>query len=139
LPGAQRMDTLPEIRHRMSREFGRNWAAIISAAILSHAVERAPGLGTTGHCPVVISSRGLGSTGFNYTCLIEDLVSRGYVVASIEHTYTAVAVWFPDGRVAPRLNETPPKALSSEERIKWMAARTGEGISEGAADIRFVL
>jgi hypothetical protein len=33
--------------------------------------------------------------------LIEDLVSHGYVVASIEHTYTVKAVWFPDGAMVP--------------------------------------
>ena len=89
--------------------------------------------------PVVVFSHGLGGTGFNYTCLIEDLVSRGYVVASIEHTYTASAVWFPDGRVVPRHAENPPTGLSSEERFKWMVARTMEEISQGAADVRFVL
>jgi pimeloyl-ACP methyl ester carboxylesterase len=127
LPGAQRMDALPEIQSRMSREFGRNWAAMISGAIYSHAVERAPVLSSPRRLPVVIFSHGLGGTGFNYTCLIEDLVSRGYVVASIEHTYTAIAVWFPDGRVAPRHKDSPP------------AARTMDLISVGAADVRFVL
>src|SRR5262249_31494214 len=34
-----------------------------------------------------------------YTCLAEDLASRGYVVASIDHTYEATAVAFPDGRL----------------------------------------
>lgn len=139
LPGAQRMDTLPEIQKRMSREFGTNWAAITSGAIFSHAVERAPILKSSQRMPVVIFSHGLGSTGFNYTCLIEDLVSRGYVVASIEHTYIASAVWFPDGRVVPRHTENPPTGVSSEERFKWMVARTTEEISEGAADVRFVL
>jgi pimeloyl-ACP methyl ester carboxylesterase len=139
LPGAQRMETLPEIQNLVSREFGRNWAAIISGAIFSHALERAPILRTARRLPVVIFSHGLGGTGFNYTCLIEDLVSRGYVVASIEHTYTALAVWFPDGRVAPRHIETPPTGLSSEERFKWTMARNTEVISEGAADVGFVL
>ena len=139
LPGAQRMDTLPEIQKRMSREFGRNWAAITSGAIFSHAVERAPVLRSSRRLPVVIFSHGLGSTSFNYTCLVEDLVSRGYVVAAVEHTYIASAVWFPDGRVVPRHTEIPPAGLSSEERFKWMVARTMEQISEGAADVRFAL
>jgi pimeloyl-ACP methyl ester carboxylesterase len=89
--------------------------------------------------PVVIFSHGLGSTGFNYTCLIEHLVSRGYVVVSIEHANIASAVWFPDGRVVPRRTDNPPAGLSSEERFKWMVARTTKEISEGAADVRFVL
>jgi len=139
LPGARRMETLPEIQKRMSREFGRNWVAITSGAIFSYAVERSPILRSSQRLPVVIFSHGLGSTGFNYTCLIEYLVSRGYVVASIEHTYIASAVWFPNGSVVPRHTENPPTGVSSEERFKWMVAHTMEEISEGAADVRFVL
>lgn len=139
LPGAQRMDTLPEIQGRMRREFGSRWPAMISGAIFSHAVERAPIAKSPARLPVVVFSHGLGSTGFNYTCLIEDLVSHGYVVASIEHTYTALAVWFPDGRVVPSHNEPPPAGLSPEERAKWIMTHTTELISEGAADVRFVL
>lgn len=139
LPGAQRMDELPEIQGRMRQEFGSRWPAMISGAIFSHAVERAPVANSSRRLPVVVFSHGLGSTGFNYTCLIEDLVSHGYIVASIEHTYTALAVWFPDGRVVPRHNEPPPAGLSAEERSKWVMAHLTETISEGAADVRFVL
>ena len=71
--------------------------------------------------------------------LIEDLVSHGYVVASIEHTYTANAVWFPDGRVVTLHNDSPPAGLSQSERLKWMMKRVSIGINEGAADIRFVI
>ena len=139
LPGAQRMDSLPDIRPRLAREFGKNWSAIVSGAIFSHAAERAPVAKTPRRFPVVIFSHGLGSTGFNYTCLIEDLVSRGYVVASIEHTYIDLAVWFPDGRVAPRHNDAPPAGLSPEERFQWTVARATETITEGATDVRFAL
>jgi len=139
LPGAQRMNTLPEIQGRMRREFGSRWPAMILGAIFSHAVERAPVAESPRRLPVVVFSHGLGSTGFNYTCLIEDLLSRGYIVASIEHTYTALAVWFPDGRVVLRHNEPPPAGLSREERAKWILAHTTETISEGAADVHFVL
>src|SRR5579871_510076 len=139
MPGAQRMDTLPDIRKSMSRVFGRNWAAITSGAIFSHAIDSAPVSKAVQRFPMVIFSHGLGSPGFSYTCLLEDLVSRGYVVASIEHTYIASAGGFPDGRVVPRHTENPPAGLYSEERFKWTTARTTEEISEGAADVRFVL
>lgn len=139
LPGAQRMEEVPDIQKRMSREFGRNWTPIISGAIFSHAVEGAPVIKGSHRLPIVIFSHGLGSTGFNYTCLIEDLVSRGYVFASIEHTYIASAVWFPDGRVLPRHAENPPAGLSAEDRFKWTVTSTLESISEGAADVRLVL
>jgi dienelactone hydrolase len=110
---------------------------MVSGAIFSHAVERAPAANSSQQFPLVIFSHGLGSSSFNYTCLIEDLVSRGYVVASIEHTYIALAVWFPDGRVVLRHDES--SRLTPEQRFKWMVAHTQEQFSEGAADVRFVL
>jgi dienelactone hydrolase len=139
LPGAQRMDALREVRDLMRQEFGNLWPAMVSGAIFSHAREGAPVANSSRLFPMVVFSHGLGSAGFDYTCLIEDLVSRGYVVASIEHTYTALAVWFPDGRVVLRHKEQPPSGLTPQERFKWMVARVPEQISEGAADVRFVL
>ena len=123
LPGAARMDSIPETRTLMARAFGDQWPSILSGAIFSHAAEEgAPAAKSPRQFPLVVFSHGLGSTGFNYTCLIEDLVSRGYVVAAIEHTYVAKAVWFPHGRVIAR-----------DEK------RTADLIEEGAADVRFVL
>ena len=133
------LDANPETQSRVRREFGHNWPAILSRAIYSHAAERAPIAKNPRRFPLVIFSHGAGGTGFNYTCLTEDLVSRGYVVASIEHTYAAFAVWVPDGRVIPVHRESPPAGLSPDERWKWMGARISEGINEGAADVRFVL
>jgi len=66
-------------------------------------------------------------------------VSHGYVVASIEHAYTAKALWFPDGRVVTQRNASPPAGLSGPERMKWTMKQVSIGISEGAADVRFVI
>lgn len=49
--------------------------------------------------PVVIFTHGYTGTFTDYTFLFEDLASRGYVVASVDHTFEATAVEFPDGRV----------------------------------------
>jgi dienelactone hydrolase len=138
-PGAQQMDTVPEVQSRMRVAFGGNWPAIVSERIFSHAVGHAPVAKSRRQFPVIIFSHGAGGSGFHYTCLIEDLVSRGYVVAAIEHTYGARAVWFPDGRVIPLHEDSPPAWLSPAERSTWMGARITTGINEGAADVRFVL
>lgn len=53
--------------------------------------------------PVVLFSPGYTATATDYTFLLEDLASRGYVVASISHTYEATAVEFPDGRLVRSL------------------------------------
>jgi len=53
--------------------------------------------------PVVVFTHGYTGTFTDYTFLFEELASRGYVVASIDHTHEATAVEFPDGRVAKSL------------------------------------
>ena len=50
--------------------------------------------------PVVVFTHGYTGTFTDYTFLFEELASRGYVVASVDHTYEASAVQFPDGRFA---------------------------------------
>ena len=50
--------------------------------------------------PVVVFTHGFTGTFTDYTYLFEDLASRGYFVASVDHTYEATAVSFPDGRFA---------------------------------------
>jgi predicted dienelactone hydrolase len=49
--------------------------------------------------PVVVFTHGFSGTFTDYTFLSEDLASRGYVVASVDHTFEATAVEFPDGRI----------------------------------------
>jgi predicted esterase len=139
LPGAAQMDALPEINKLMSHEFGNLWTPIVSGEISSHAIDHAPIASIRSPFPVVTFSHGLGSSGFQYTVLIEYLVSHGYVVASIEHTYTAKAIWFPDGRVVTEHSDSPPGGLSPSERLKWMMSKTLVAISEGATDVRFVI
>ena len=53
----------------------------------------------TGPHPVVVFSHGYTGTFTDYTFLFEDLASRGYIVASVDHTFEATAVQFPDGRL----------------------------------------
>lgn len=50
--------------------------------------------------PLVVLSPGFTLPRWTLTALAEDLASRGYVVAGVDHTYEAAAVTFPDGRVA---------------------------------------
>ncbi|GIF14920.1 alpha/beta hydrolase family protein [Actinoplanes teichomyceticus] len=80
--------------------------------------------------PLVVLSPGFSHPRSSLTALAEDLASRGYAVAGIDHTYEAAAVTFPDGRVAGcvvcRLEQTGQ--LDSE---RLTAGR--------AADISFVL
>ncbi|NUW32444.1 alpha/beta hydrolase [Nonomuraea sp. SMC257] len=49
--------------------------------------------------PLVVMSPGFTWPRSSLTSLAEDLASRGYVVASVDHTYENFATTFPDGRV----------------------------------------
>jgi predicted esterase len=139
LPGAGAMDADSDLQPHMKQEFEAAWPLIVSGKIRPHAIENAPVANTPRKFPVVLFSHGLGSTGFEYTSLIEELVSHGYVVAAVEHTYTALAVVFPNGRIVPFHQETIPSDLSADERFKRMMASVGIGISTGASDLVFVL
>jgi dienelactone hydrolase len=49
--------------------------------------------------PVIVATHGYTGMLTDYTFLFEDLASRGYVVASVAHTYETTAVEFSDGRL----------------------------------------
>lgn len=138
-PGAKQMDATPDVQRSMRDKFKSSWPLIVSGAIFSHAVENAPIAKTPKRFPVIVFSHGAGSSGFEYTSLLEELVSHGYVVAAIEHTETANAVLFPDGRLVPSHRDEPQPGLSDAERFKRMMESAAAGINEGAADVRFVL
>ena len=50
---------------------------------------------TAGAHPVVVFTPGYTATFTDYSFIFEDLASRGYVVASVDHTYEATAVELP--------------------------------------------
>ncbi|MQS10922.1 esterase [Streptomyces kaniharaensis] len=69
------------------------------AAVRGHARADAPAL-PGGKRPVVLYSPGLGDPRTWGTALVEDLASRGYVVVTVDHTYEASEVAFPNGDLA---------------------------------------
>ncbi|MFE0425181.1 alpha/beta hydrolase family protein [Streptomyces sp. NPDC058953] len=75
--------------------------------------------------PVVLYSPGSNASRAFGTTIAEDLVSHGYIVVTVDHTYDAIAVEFPGGRV-----ESHPDG-EIRDYAKALAVRT--------ADIRFVL
>jgi dienelactone hydrolase len=79
--------------------------------------------------PVIIFSHGFGALPALYTSYIEELVSNGYIVVGINHTYASKITVFPDGRIAKFRRDKPLKNLEEvqAELDKWVA------------DIRFVM
>jgi len=79
--------------------------------------------------PLVVLSPGFTNPMSTLTSLAEDLASRGYVVAGIDHTYESYATTLADGRVAECL------ACDSDTDPGF-----GTGVVTGrAADVSFVL
>ena len=84
--------------------------------------------------PVVVFTHGYTGTFTDYTFLYEDLASRGYVVASVDHTYEATAVEFPDGRLATSVlgSHLANYWRADEETLQFV-------VSVRLDDLRFVL
>jgi hypothetical protein len=78
----------------------RDAADVIKAGgVQTHAVSGAPFSSAVSGSPLLIFSPGGGMVREVYSAQIEDLVSHGYVVAAITHTYDGIAAVFPDGHV----------------------------------------
>ncbi|MFB7671186.1 alpha/beta hydrolase family protein [Kitasatospora purpeofusca] len=73
-----------------------------------------------GHYPLVVLSPGFVDARTAITGLAEDLASRGYVVALVDHTYENTGTTFPDGRTLPCVMCGVPKDWSQvdESRAK---------------------
>lgn len=108
------------------KPIGKNPTSIDFAAVATHAIVGAPAETGNGRFPVVLYSPGGSLPRTAGTVLVEDLVSRGYVVATIDHTYEAPAVAFPGDRVELAV------APTGEDRLKRM-------LNTRVADARFVV
>lgn len=101
---------------------------------ITHGRVGAPVYRGLGPRPVVLFSHGFAADRASSTALVEDLASHGYVVATVDHTYDAGAVEFPDGRVETHAASSPPPNFDRPDdpvAIKAVAARL--------ADTRFVM
>ncbi|WP_461020611.1 alpha/beta hydrolase [Streptomyces daliensis] len=101
------------------------------AGIGTHARTGAPPAATAGRMPVVLYSPGMYNERVLDTVAVTELASRGYAVVTVDHTYEAHAVEFPDGRVAE-----PSPALTG---ITSPVERSRAALDVRLADIRFVL
>ena len=70
------------------------------ARVETHAYRDMPLSDAPRAYPVLLFSHGYNVPPALYTSFLVDMASRGYVVASVNHTYESTAAVFPDGRVA---------------------------------------
>jgi alpha-beta hydrolase superfamily lysophospholipase len=94
----------------------------------------APVYRTEGMLPVVLFSPGFGMSRGTTTVLVEELTSRGYVVATIDHPGEAAAVEFPGGRL-----ESGPDLATVGDMREFMQAIGQTALAARVADTRFVL
>lgn len=113
--------------------YGRSYATVSS--IQSHAIQGAqPPVGNQ-RFPILTFSHGGGIPVLFYTAIIENLVSHGYVVAAVEHSFDGATVVFPDGRIITQAGWDQDAKRTKEAQ----AAFHGERQRTGALDNRFVL
>ena len=96
------------------------------ATIQTHGHLDAPPLPRWHGLPLIVLSPGIQLPRSSLTALAEELASRGFVVAAIDHNYEALAIQFPDGRITQCLicQNRPPGPVATASR---------------AADVSFVL
>lgn len=117
---------LPWLPARAERALKARYGGALDAVVLpaTHSADRAPA--RSGRRPVLLYSPGYASDRTFNTLVVEDLVSWGYVVVTVDHPYDSGEVEFPDGRVVL----TRPE--EDEDTVR-------RAVAVRAADLRFVL
>ncbi|WP_248964787.1 alpha/beta hydrolase family protein [Sphaerisporangium perillae] len=95
----------------------------------THARVDAPPLPSEKGLPLVVMSPGFSFPRATLTSLGEDLASRGYLVAAVEHTYESVGTTFPDGRTTTCVACEGPMTKEKGEKVAGIRV----------ADLSFVL
>ncbi|MGA9307872.1 MAG: hypothetical protein WBW31_20905, partial [Candidatus Sulfotelmatobacter sp.] len=144
LPGSESIARSSE-GESMKSFWGDDWDLVVSGRVKTDTSETSPVAVGKELFPLVVFSPGLGVPSTAYTALIEEVVSHGYIVASIEPTYEVPAVVFPHGRVVPfseaatgRHLPAPP-GETREEFVQRMHAFDAPHFDRWAADIRFAI
>ena len=84
-------------------------------SIQTHSVENAPLATPSARYPVLIFEPGLGNLPTQYTTLLEDFASHGYIIFAITPTYSSDVVVFPDGRVVEAAAAGNPSDASNAQ------------------------
>ena len=85
--------------------------------------------------PLIIFSHGKGGYAKQNTVQFEELVSNGYIVASIDHSYDALITLFSDGSTAPYVSDNPKKVGGKINSDKI----TNDKLISRVADVKYLL
>ena len=78
--------------------------------------------------PVLIFSHGSYSKASGYYAIIEDIVSHGYIILNINHTYESTGTLFPDGTIRLYNKEYDQKKISTQ-KMGEMAWKSQQGFN----------
>ncbi len=106
------------------------------AATLTGGHELAPVARHRAPFPVVLYSPGAGDPRTWETTLVQDLASRGYAVVTIDHTYDASEVEFPDGKV---IDSQLEKWIVQAEQTHTALALVKKVVAVRVADVRYAV
>jgi Platelet-activating factor acetylhydrolase, isoform II len=124
-------------------EWGSSWHRVFTGRVLTDTYERSPAAVGGERFPLLIFSPGLNLSSTSYTSLIQEVVSHGYIVASIEPVYEST-VALPDGRIIRPTSDVlgsrrPLPGESWDEYLNRMHTSGMPQVERHAADIRFVI
>ncbi|MFB2585364.1 alpha/beta hydrolase family protein [Herbiconiux liukaitaii] len=120
----------------VSSVFGLPDALLTHAELVStHVVSGAEVASEADAYPVILFSPGVLSTRFQSMAMVEELVSRGFVVVGIDHPYTSGEVEFPDGSTAAAVDDITDTGSTTEEEYAYNVSEVGIRV----ADASFVL
>lgn len=126
---ADRYPTAPYMDPGAWQAFQQSPPSLRSALVPQTAAhEGAPVDRHPGGLPVILYSPPSGGDRSFNTVLVQELAGRGYLVATVDHTYSDDEVEFPDGRVAQRI-------FPEELTVPQLTAE----VAERDKDMRFVL
>ena len=104
-------------------------------SISGHTFAAPPIVAGTDRYPLLVFSPGFGNNAIQYTGLVEELVSHGYAVATVDHPFQSRAIAYPDGRIVTVAPSNLAPSADSQARQQDYQAR----VAVLAADLRFVL
>jgi len=138
-PNAEKINQSPYAQAER-RELGNLWPTIASGSVHAHTYENAPVASAPPRFPLLIFSHAIGSEPYLYAHQIEDLVSHGFIVATIHHTYEVGVAVFTDGRMVPFSEENFRRSrVNGVEDISNERKWENERFDVWAGDMRFTL
>jgi predicted dienelactone hydrolase len=111
--------------------------AMILGALRGHALANPPVAKAPPRFGLLVLSPGLGTNGVQYTAIVEELASHGYVVATVDHPFHSRAIAYPDGRIVV-FRDDDNRAGAPQSREEALNRYRGR-VEPRAADLRFVL